>query len=103
MVPRDLGFNKCISNPNDNKKAAYLSTNSKTALSYRNKELIGHSINYHSSGFGSPIGKLKKSNLAIEDMSPFDLELFGIIEGKKTGDVFSFWAGLLDMDNFKNH
>ena len=81
-------FNKCISNPNDNKKAAYLSTNSKTALSYRNKELIGHSINYHSSGFGSPIGKLKKSNLAIEDMSPFDLELFGIIEGKKTSLEF---------------
>ena len=81
-------FNDCISNPNNNKKAAYLATNSKTALSYRNKELIGHSIKYHSSGFGSPIGKLKKSNLAIEDMSPSDLELFGIIEGKKTSLKF---------------
>jgi phenylalanine-4-hydroxylase len=81
-------FNNCISNPNDNKKVAYLSTNSKTALSYRNKELIGHSINYHSSGFGSPVGKLKKSNLAIEDMSPSDLDLCGIIEGKKTSLEF---------------
>ena len=81
-------FNNYISNPNDSIKTAYLSTNSKTALSYRNKELIGHSINYHSTGFGSPIGKLKKSNLAIEDMSPSDLELFGIIEGKETSLEF---------------
>ena len=81
-------FNNYISNPNDSIKTAYLSTNSKTALSYRNKELIGHSINYHSTGFGSPIGKLKKSNLAIEEMSPSDLELFGIIEGKETSLEF---------------
>ena len=77
-------FNNYIPNPKDNKKTAYLSTNSKTALSYRNKELIGHSINSHSTGFGSPLGKLKKSNLAIEDMSPSDLELCGRIEGKET-------------------
>ena len=81
-------FNNYIPNPKDNKKTAYLSTNSKTALSYRNKELIGHSINSHSTGFGSPLGKLKKSNLAIEDMSPSDLELFGIIEGKETSLEF---------------
>ena len=81
-------FDNYISNSNDNKKTAYLGTNSKTALSYRNKELVGHSTSYHSTGFGSPIGKLKKSNLAIEDMSPSDLELFGIIEGKKTSLEF---------------
>ena len=81
-------YNNYISNPKDNKKTAYLGTNSQTALSYRNKELIGHSINYHSTGFGSPIGKLKKSNLAIEDMSPSDLELFGIIEGKEVSLEF---------------
>ena len=81
-------FNNYISNPKDNKKAAYLNTNSKTALSYRNKELIGHSVDYHSTGFGSPLGKLKKSNLAIEDMSPSDLGLFGIIEGKETSLEF---------------
>jgi phenylalanine-4-hydroxylase len=81
-------FSNYISNPKDNKKAAYLNTNSKTALSYRNKELIGHGVDYHSTGFGSPLGKLKKSNLAIEDMSPSDLELFGIIEGKETSLEF---------------
>ena len=81
-------FDNYISSPNDNKETAYLGTNSKTALSYRNKELVGHSTSYHSTGFGSPIGKLKKSNLAIEDMSPSDLELFGIIEGKETSLEF---------------
>ena len=86
-------FNNYIPNPKDNKKTAYLSTNSKTALSYRNKELIGHSINSHSTGFGSPLGKLKKSNLAIEDMSPSDLELFGIIEGKET--LLEFESGVI--------
>jgi len=62
----------------------YIQTTGPTALSYQNKELISHGKNYHTSGFGSPIGKLKGRNLAIEDMSPKDLEAYGIYEGKIT-------------------
>ena len=64
-------------------KPVYIQTQGKTALAYREKELVGHGINHHSEGFGSPIGKLKGINLAIEDMSPKDLKAYGIYEGKK--------------------
>jgi len=62
----------------------YLQTTGKTALSYREKELVGHGTNYHSQGFGSPIGKLKGINIAIEDMSPRDLMAYNLYEGKTT-------------------
>jgi phenylalanine-4-hydroxylase len=66
----------------ENRRPVYIKTNGPTALAYKNKELIGHDKEYHRDGFGSPIGKLKGINLAIEDMSPTDLEVYGIYEGK---------------------
>lgn len=62
----------------------YIRTQGETALSYRDKELIGHGISYHSDGFGSPIGKLNHINMPIEQMSPYDLEAYNIREGEKT-------------------
>ncbi|CAL2102815.1 Phenylalanine-4-hydroxylase - Long [Tenacibaculum sp. 190130A14a] len=59
----------------------YVQTTGPTALANRDKELIGHGINYHAEGFGSPIGKLKGINIPIENMSPRDLEAYGIYEG----------------------
>jgi phenylalanine-4-hydroxylase len=63
-------------------KPIYFQTTGKTALSYREKELVGHGTSTHPEGFGSPIGKLKGINLAIEDMSPRDLKAYGVYEGK---------------------
>ena len=63
-------------------KPAYIQTTGKTALAYREKELVGHGTEYHAEGFGSPIGKLKGINLAIEDMSPRDLSAYNIYEEK---------------------
>lgn len=73
-------------------KPVYLQTTGATALSYREKELVGHGKSYHSEGFGSPLGKLKGINLAIEDMSPRDLRAYDIYEGERVtlefeGDV----------------
>jgi phenylalanine-4-hydroxylase len=68
----------------ENNKPVYIQTSGPTALASRDKELIGHGIDYHLDGFGSPLGKLKGINLAIEDMFPKDLEVYGIYEGKKT-------------------
>lgn len=68
----------------DNNKPIYIQTIGKTALAYREKELIGHSTNVHPEGFGSPIGKLKGINISIEDMSPKDLKAYDIYEGKTT-------------------
>ena len=63
-------------------KPVYIQTTGKTALSYREKELVGHGTNKHLGGFGSPIGKLKGINLAIEDMSPRDLNAYSITENQ---------------------
>ncbi|TNJ42587.1 aromatic amino acid hydroxylase [Tamlana fucoidanivorans] len=60
----------------------YVQTTGKTALAYREKELVGHGCKTHPEGFGFPIGKLKGINLAIEDMSPRDLAAYDIFEGK---------------------
>lgn len=62
----------------------YIQTTGQTALANRDKELIGHGVEYHAEGFGSPIGKLKGINIPIENMSPRDLEAYGIYEGKQT-------------------
>ncbi len=72
----------------ENNKPVYFQIIGPTALASRDKELIGHGIEYHAEGFGSPIGKLKGINLAIEDMFPKDLEVYGIYEGKKTTLLF---------------
>jgi len=63
-------------------KPVYIQTTGKTALSYREKELVGHGTLTHPDGFGSPIGKLKGFNLAIEDMSPKDLQAYSIVENE---------------------
>ncbi|TDD78779.1 aromatic amino acid hydroxylase [Flavobacterium caseinilyticum] len=63
-------------------KPVYIQTTGKTALSYREKELVGHGTAKHAEGFGSPIGKLKGINLAIEDMSPRDLSAYSITESE---------------------
>jgi phenylalanine-4-hydroxylase len=62
-------------------KPIYIQTKGKTALASREKELVGHGTLSHAEGFGSPIGKLKGINLAIEDMSPKDLHAYNITEG----------------------
>ncbi len=69
-------------------KPVYFQTEGETALSYREKELVGHGVSTHPKGFGSPIGKLKGINLAIEDMSPRDLKAYDIYEGKNVALEF---------------
>jgi phenylalanine-4-hydroxylase len=64
-------------------KPIYIQTTGPTALSNREKELVGHGISTHPDGFGSPIGKLKGINLAIEDMSPRDLRAYDIYEAER--------------------
>ena len=63
-------------------KPVYIQTTGPTALAYREKELVGHGTLHHAEGFGSPVGKLKGINLAIEDMSPRDLKAYNIYEGE---------------------
>lgn len=68
--------------PDGRDGVAWFQTKGPTALSFHEKELIGHSRHHHLAGFGSPVGKLRGINLAIEDMSPRDLEAYNIFEGR---------------------
>jgi phenylalanine-4-hydroxylase len=86
-------FTTLIPNPKNTTQAAYIQTVGPSALAYRNQEIVGHGSLYHASGFGSPIGKLKGSNLAIEDMTPSDLEAFGIVEGNTV--MLTFESGVV--------
>ena len=63
-------------------KPIYFQTKGKSALAYREKELVGQDTNQHGTGFGSPIGRLKGINIPIEDMSPRDLKAYKIYEGE---------------------
>lgn len=63
-------------------KPVYVQTTGATALSYREKELVGHGTETHPHGFGTALGKLKGINLAIEDMSPRDLKAYNLFEGQ---------------------
>jgi phenylalanine-4-hydroxylase len=72
----------------ENNKPIYFQTTGLTALANRDKELIGHGVETHVNGFGSPVGKLKGINIPIENMSPRDLEAYQIYEGKRTSLEF---------------
>ena len=75
-----------------NNEPVYFNTQGETAISINGIELIGHGKESHPNGFGSPIGKLDGINMSIEDMSPKDLEIYGIIEGKVT--TLNFESGV---------
>ncbi len=61
-----------------NNNIVYLKTTGQTALSYNNKELPGHSKQYHSEGFGTPIGYLKNAQKPLQELSDTELGEMGI-------------------------
>ena len=77
---------------NENKDVIYFKTRDGTALSYRDKELIGHGVSYHKDGYSSPLGMLKKVSLPLEDMTPVDLRAYNIYDGKLLS--FEFESGV---------
>lgn len=60
----------------------YIKTTGPTALAFNNKQLEGHSKEYHNHGFGSPMGKLKNSSKPLEWMDATELEQSGIHQGE---------------------
>ena len=83
-------FSKMIKN--EDNEVVFFKTDGPTALSYREKEVIGHGISAHKHGFSSPLGKLKGINLAIENMGPRDLQAYNFYDGKEIS--FEFESGI---------
>ena len=78
---------------NEDNEVVFFKTEGATALSYREKEVIGHGIAAHKHGFSSPLGKLKGINLAIENMGPRDLQAYNFYDGKPIS--FEFESGII--------
>lgn len=77
---------------NEDNEVVFFRTEGPTALSNREKELIGHGVTMHPHGFSSPLGKLKGINLAIEDMSPRDLKAYNFYDGERI--AFEYESGI---------
>jgi phenylalanine-4-hydroxylase len=71
---------------------AFLKTTGPSALSVDNKQLSGHGKDHHRDGFSSPAGKLKDHAMPLEDLSPEELNYFGIEEGKQA--ALNFESGI---------
>lgn len=83
-------FTKMIQN--EDNEVVYFATEGETALSYREKELIGHGVKRYAHGFSSPLGKLKGINLSIENMGPRDLKAYNFYDGKPI--AFEYESGI---------
>jgi phenylalanine-4-hydroxylase len=77
---------------NEDNQVVFFETKGKSALAYREKELIGHGTATHKKGFLSPIGKLKGINLAIEDMGPRDLQAYNFYDNERI--EFTYESGI---------
>jgi len=77
---------------NEDNEVVYFETEGETALSYREKEMIGHGVSRHKNGFRSPLGKLKGINLAIENMGPRELQAYNFYDGEPI--AFEFESGI---------
>lgn len=70
----------------------YIRTEGPTQLCYGDSQLPGQGKDYHSHGFGSPVGRLINSSSPLETLSDGDLQALGIVTGKKI--IIDFESGL---------
>lgn len=70
-------FSKVFTNGNQDIK--YINTTGPTSLAFKDQLLLGHDVNYHAHGFGSPVGKLINATKSLEDYTLSDLLAAGII------------------------
>src|ERR1700730_12665092 len=65
-----------------NKTPIYLHAKGPCALAYKDNELMGHGRDYHTDGFGSPIGNWKQTELKEGAKTKLEFESGITIEGK---------------------
>ena len=63
--------------------ATYLRTQGPTQLAYANREIIGHGVDYHREGFGSPIGHLKDFSRCLSLYTIDELKAHDIAIGQR--------------------
>jgi len=71
----------------------YLRTTGPTALAFGDKQLEGHSRDYHAEGFGAPIGRWRKTTASPEMLSDDQLRSIGIAKG--ADGTINFESGIV--------
>ncbi|MFP5081085.1 aromatic amino acid hydroxylase [Pedobacter sp. JCM 36344] len=77
----DLGLDK-------SDELTFIKTTGPSALSLNGRQLEGHGKEYHSSGFSSPVGKLKGRNTMLEDFNEHELAEMGLFIGGRAQLIF---------------
>lgn len=78
----------------------YLKTTGPTTLNYDGSLLQGHGKEYHSHGFGSPVGRIKNMNKPPRYMEDVDLKEMGLKLGERA--VLTFESGVEVSGVFKS-
>ncbi len=76
----------------DNDRPVFIKLSSAVSLAVDNKELNGQGKDYHKDGFSSPVGNIKGSSTAIENMNDEDLSKLGIKLNEQSS--FEFESGI---------
>jgi phenylalanine-4-hydroxylase len=63
--------------------AVYMRTTGPTQLAYGDREIIGHGVDYHAEGFGSPIGHLKDFSRCLSLYTIDELKAHDINVGRR--------------------
>ncbi|MDR0262594.1 MAG: aromatic amino acid hydroxylase [Sphingobacterium sp.] len=77
---------------NADQNLSYIQTQGPTALALAGKQLEGHGKNYHSEGFGSPVGNLRGADYDLEDFDEATLIQYRIVEGQQC--LLNFASGI---------
>ncbi len=77
---------------NTDQNLSYIQTQGPTALAFAGKQLEGHGKDYHSEGFGSPVGNLRGADQDLEDFDAVTLIQYGIVEGQQC--LLNFASGI---------
>jgi phenylalanine-4-hydroxylase len=81
-------------------EAIYLRTTGPSALAFQDQELPGHGRDYHSEGFGAPIGNWKATDKAPETLTDTDLTGLGIATGQDA--TVEFVSGVVVKGRVEN-
>jgi phenylalanine-4-hydroxylase len=84
----------------NNSEVSYIQTAGSTALSFKDQQLLGHGIDYHKDGFGSPVGKIKGFTKSLEDFS--DSELNALSISQNLYSQLEFESGIYIKGKVKN-
>lgn len=66
----------------------FLKFSGPSQLSFKDQQLPGHSKDFHSHGYSTPLGPLKDIGKALHELTPDELKSLGLVQGKKVHLIY---------------